>query len=293
MGSNPTIYRILSKIQIINNSTDAHYKVEIKNAIKSVITYKYLLTFWASTPSHYITEVPHTLNFINTNKHTDNINTKESNKVSNIKLPNQAVFTTYISMSISIYSGSFKVHPSFNSFYIKRRRYNSSTINLSKFFHNWISVSAHLYETLSYKVKPTFFGTTFFKNEIHTLNWLSLMDSSGGFRLSKTMLFVTPMERSVDNDSVIQLIIKKGITNSLVFDTTYHQKTIDYLHKGVVFTVGTVPVTYDSKTLDFSIPISSDSLFSQLFMIKLVNKFIKHIEYVNYFKWENGYDIDN
>lgn len=119
------------------------------------------------------------------------------------------------------------------------------------------------------------------------------MDSSGGFRLSKTMLFVTPMERSVDNDSVIQLIIKKGITNSLVFDTTYHQKTIDYLHKGVVFTVGTVPVTYDSKTLDFSIPISSDSLFSQLFMIKLVNKFIKHIEYVNYFKWENGYDIDN
>ena len=278
MGSNPTIYRIKTRFKLINQTPN----INANTIVKTIIIYKYLSVFWTDKLSIYWQKTHNKLNITKVYKHTGQLSLVNNNVTLKKKLSNQ-LFNSYLTISANMYTSVCKLHSSFKSFFIKQSSKGSSIINLVKFFNNWLSMSSHLYDTLTYKIKPMFFGTTFFKKEIYTLNWLSLATTDTNLRLSKVLFFITPIDRTVTSDKIIKLITLKGVTNALVFDTQYHKTTLDYLHKFTVFTLGAVPVTYDAKVVDFAIPISSDNIFTQLFILKLVNKFSKNIEYNEYF----------
>ena len=57
----------------------------------------------------------------------------------------------------------------------------------------------------------------------------------------------------------------------LVIDVLYHSKTIYYLRRTGFYTLGLVPINYNANTLDFAIPVSSDSLLSQVFLIRFLS----------------------
>jgi len=176
----------------------------------------------------------------------------------------------------------FKVHPSFNHLYVRQSVKGSYTINLLKFFSNWLNISSYLYNTLFYKLNPLLFGTVFFKNEINSLNWLSLPKLNINIRLNKTLIFTTPIKRNSISSKVVRILFTLNSNTSFILDTNYHKSTLDYLHKLSIFTVGIVPTFYNAKVVDLALPISVDNIFSQLFIIKLITQTSKLVEYDRY-----------
>jgi hypothetical protein len=81
---------------------------------------------------------------------------------------------------------------------------------------------------------------------------------------------------------VVKLLLGENINTSIILDTNYHKSTLDYLHKLSVFTLGVVPTTYNAKVVDLALPISIDNIFSQLFVLKLIIKTGKLVEYDRY-----------
>ena len=61
-----------------------------------------------------------------------------------------------------------------------------------------------------------------------------------------------------------------GYSSAVLLDTTYHKYTLNYLTKLHYFTIGLIPANYNYKSVDLAIPVSIDSIFSQLFFTRLV-----------------------
>jgi ribosomal protein S2 len=78
-----------------------------------------------------------------------------------------------------------------------------------------------------------------------------------------------------------------GLNNSIILDINYHKSTLMYLDKLSVFTLGVVPTSYDIKSVDLAIPVNIDNLFTQLFIVRLLVKFIKISENTKYTDYSN------
>jgi len=70
--------------------------------------------------------------------------------------------------------------------------------------------------------------------------------------------------------SVFNMLRLKGYTVAFIFDTSYHSKTLYYLHSHNYYTIGLVPVGLNYNTVDFALPASSDSVFTQLFFVRFL-----------------------
>ena len=73
-----------------------------------------------------------------------------------------------------------------------------------------------------------------------------------------------------------------GFRLSIITDINYHNSTINYLNKYNIYTFGIVPTIYNIKSVDLSLPVSSDNIYIQLFFIKLLLKIKKTVEYNKY-----------
>jgi len=133
-----------------------------------------------------------------------------------------------------------------------------------------------------YKLKVTFFGNFFLKNEIISLNWFFLPKIFLKLKLNQLLLFVTPLSRRGYLQKVVYFITKNTTTNVFIFDLLYHQTTIKFFKKTPTLLIGPVPMTYDIKNLDIVIPVSDDNIFSQLFLIKNILLVSKWVEYRKY-----------
>jgi len=192
-------------------------------------------------------------------------------------------FNTYTNISLFSQTKTLKPHYSFYSFFIKNHNQNSSYIlNISKFYNKYINTLTFVINTFYYRLDVVFFGNTFFKNEILSMNWLFLTKYNINLRLNQLLLFVNPLNRSVLSTNILKQLLQVYSINAFIYDVLLHSTTINLLHKLNVVTLGTVPITYNAKTLDIVIPVSTDSIFSQFFVLQLTSKVRKIVEYNRY-----------
>jgi hypothetical protein len=131
------------------------------------------------------------------------------------------------------------------------------------------------------------FGTSYSKKEVISLNWLTLTSyNKTNWRFSKLLLFVLPSPRTNNTYTMFKLLSGNGFLNSIVLDIIYHKTTLYYLHKLSIFTMGVVPTVYDIKSVDFSIPTNNDSIFNQLFVLRLIYKVSKSVENDKYYTYK-------
>ena len=64
----------------------------------------------------------------------------------------------------------------------------------------------------------------------------------------------------------------KNINLFLVIDIIYHSRTLHFLHRFTYFTLGPVPMTQSCYSLSVSLPVSSNSVISNLFFMRLILK---------------------
>ena len=97
------------------------------------------------------------------------------------------------------------------------------------------------------------------------------------------MLFlVLPLVKTNQFSSVSQVFTKLSINSAFLIDVFYHKKTLGFLKKLHIYTLGAVPLIYNSKNLDFSLPTTTDNSFAQFFNIQLLLYLKKQSEYSKY-----------
>ena len=198
-------------------------------------------------------------------------------------------FSVYLSVSVFYQNTTIKPHYSFMSLFFTRSSHGKSSLllSVSKFYKKYVTTFHLIFTMFFYKLKVTFFGNFFLKNEIISLNWAFLPQNFLKLKLNQLLLFVTPLSRRGSLQKVVYFITKNTSTNVFIFDLLYHQTTIKFLKKTPTLLIGPVPITHDIKNLDIVIPVSTDNIFSQLFLIKtilLVSKWVEYKKYLRFLK---------
>lgn len=291
VGSNPTTYLINSNFTLVVNKNKT-------NLLHSKLYLcVYLISTWGSQYRtaqnlnlYNIIQTANNTNLQNLLSYTKNIH-RDMHKVGSTvgycgngksQVFLRKTFTNYIHIGLHSHSTLFRVHSTFQSMYIKNTKKGSITLNINRLFSNYINVVSYISNTSHYNLKPLIFGTVFFKNEIYALNWITAPAIKLSTRLNKLLLFVLPISRNTYNQNTVKLLLEYKTNNAIILDVLYHKTTVQYLRRLSIFSLGIVPTTYDSKSVDLVIPVSSDNIFSQLFILKLINSINKQSEYGKY-----------
>jgi len=128
-----------------------------------------------------------------------------------------------------------------------------------------------MFNLFFYKIDTLTFGTSFFKQELLSLNWQSMKKFKFMWRYTRPFLSFRSNKITTYGDFVFYRLNLLGMRLGLVIDVLYHSKTIYYLHRSGFYTVGLVPINYNINTLNFAVPSTSDSLLTQVFFIRFLS----------------------
>ena len=179
-------------------------------------------------------------------------------------------FKTFIQLNSNSFSTLTIPHHSFRSFYLGYSKGGLVVLNLAKLFNRWKDVYYLFFNLFFYKIDMLTFGSSFFKTELLALNWQVMSKFKFMWRYTRPVLTLKPNKITIYGDFIFTRLSLLGMRMGLVIDVLYHTKTIYYLRRTGFYTLGLVPVNYNLNTLDFAIPSSSDSLLTQIFVIRLL-----------------------
>lgn len=180
-------------------------------------------------------------------------------------------FKSYIRVNSNSITTLTVPHFTFKYFYLGYRRGGVAVLNISKFFTRWKDVYYLMFNLFFYKIDTLTFGTSFFKQELLSLNWQSMKKFKFMWRYTRPFLSFRSNKITTYGDFVFYRLNLLGMRLGLVIDVLYHSKTIYYLHRSGFYTIGLVPINYNINTLNFAIPSTSDSLLTQVFFIRFLS----------------------
>ena len=186
--------------------------------------------------------------------------------ITNIKL--LLSFKSYLRLNTASASTITIPHFSFKYFYLGYRRGGVALLNVNKFFTRWKDVYYLMFNLFYYELDLLTFGTSFFKNEILSINWQSMSRFKFMWRYTRPFFALRPNKITTYGDFVFYRLNLLGLRVGLIIDVLYHSKTIYYLHRSGFYTVGLVPVNYNINSVSFAIPSTSDSLLTQVFFLR-------------------------
>lgn len=174
-------------------------------------------------------------------------------------------------MKINIFNSSnLRVHNSFFLSYLSFASANVSVNSIKKFFQYYKTFFHFISNVFYYKLPFLSFGSSAFKREILSLNWLYLSKFTYMWRYTKSFLFFTPNKI---RDEMLTLFNNYSLLNfhtAAVLDVFYHAKTIYYLNKTGFYTFGLVPTNTPKYVLNFALPTTQESILSQVFFIRFL-----------------------
>jgi len=198
------------------------------------------------------------------------------NKKFFLKKPNQKailpIFKLYMQVNYTTNFLTTKTHTSASENLFSFSKKGLLATNISKIFQKWKNFYYLMFNLYFYKIKILTFGTTFFIKEIQSLNWKSSSIIKTMWRYTHIFLFFTQNKLEVIGVTLFKHLQYSGYNSALLLDIIYHKYTLNYLTKLNYYTIGVVASTTNHKLVDVAIPISTDSLFLQLFFLRTALK---------------------
>ena len=178
-------------------------------------------------------------------------------------------FKLYMQVNYTTNFSAVRTHASAAKHFFFFAKQGLMISNIHKIFQKWKNIYYLLFNLHFYKVQLLTFGTTFFKNEVQSLNWLTSSKIKFIWRYAHVFIFFTPNKLTNVGNLVFTHLKLSGYNSAVILDATYHKYTLNYLTKLHYYTIGLIPSTTNYKLVDFAIPIAADSIFAQLFFIRL------------------------
>ena len=104
---------------------------------------------------------------------------------------------------------------------------------------------------------------------MQSLNWSTSSKIKFIWRYASVFIFYSPNKLTNVGTVVFNHLKLVGYNSAIILDINYHKYTLNYLTTLHYYTIGLTPSTMNHRLVDFAIPISVDSVFSQLFFIRL------------------------
>lgn len=198
------------------------------------------------------------------------------------------LFDTIVKLNGWLVNKNLVVHTSFKGYFIYSNLSNTGFFNLSKFTSIWLNLLTCLDNIFFFNLNFLAFGNPYFKKEVLSLNFFNtkLVKSWGKF--IDSFIFFLNNKTSTSTEFYFKKIKSMGYIIFIIVDVYYHKKTLFYLNKLGLLTVGPVPVYANMYTLFISLPTSSNSVFSNLFFFRLIMR-VKKLARKRYWTVQNHY----
>ena len=179
------------------------------------------------------------------------------------------VFYSFIRLNSWIKNKGLKTHHSFSVYYFYNNKSNLGFFNLRRTFNLWLNIVNFFKNIIFYKKLYTVFGNSYFKYEVLSLNYL-LNKNFSIWRYTHLLIFFISNKLTQSLEHYLNYLILRDIRLTFIVDIFYHKRTVDILRKMKFVLIGPVPVTTNLYTLDIVLPVSSNSIFSNLFFMRLL-----------------------
>lgn len=207
------------------------------------------------------------------------------------KFDYRELFRIFLKMNTTAQVGLLKVNSSWKSFFIDHGG-SIQYVLLGSLFIKFKLIINMLSVIYFFDLKILYFSNAFFRDEVNSLNWSNFKSFIKIWR--RVLPFFTfKFGRIFDKAWIIFYKLRlEGYYVALVIDIQYHIKTLHYLNRAQYYTIGFVPLWYNSNLVHFAIPMSSHGAASQLFVFRfliLIIKDVKKNKYFNNFKIWSGF----
>jgi hypothetical protein len=143
--------------------------------------------------------------------------------------------------------------------------------NTQKFFKKFSNIVSLVCNLFYYRIQILAFGPSLLKNEVLSLNWSVNNVLKTKLRLTHATLFHVPFNNSFYGTRVLKFFKTLfSLNTACILDLNQHRVTLTSLNNLSIFVFGPVPVVYNSKNFDLTLPITNESIFLQHFFLKLI-----------------------
>jgi len=224
-------------------------------------------------PSYHLLPSNHT--------YTKKYITKKVDLVSNFKSFSNIILNELMPIVSTTTRNISQVHPSYSNLFISTSAGGLSMNSTRKIFRLIYNYYLFIYKLEYYNLTPLYFSNPFFKNEVTYLNNYSSARSVL-FTSSLKSIFFKKKTNKLHNYQIFSLLKASGYSTSLIFDVSYHQKTVTNLTKLGFFLLGPLPVYMPKYTLNIALPLTNDSFTAQLVLVRSLFLIKKKIAYTKY-----------
>lgn len=171
---------------------------------------------------------------------------------------------------VSLYNRKklFRPHHTFNVDGYINSGENGGFSNVRLFYAAYRKFYSLLYTMIHFNVPSLIFSNAIFREEACSLNWEHLSNHLFIWKYNYHSLFYKPSKLDDRLPMIFSLFKQSGIVSSLIIDSLYHSKTIYYLHRHNIYSIGFVEGNKPKHVLNSSLPALGDTLLSQLFFIR-------------------------
>lgn len=194
----------------------------------------------------------------------------------------------FLHLNTWITNPSLEVHHSFITFYYFNKQSNLGVFNLKRVLTVWTNVLNFVQNLFFFNLTYVFFSSSYFKYESLSFNWMKNNHLKSLWRYTNPFIFFLNNKTTLYNDIFFKLLSKKAINISFLVDVYYHKRTVYYLQKYKFTTIGPVPISSSFYLLNITFPTSSNSVFSNLFFIRLITRVKKMVLYNKYQGYKNS-----
>jgi hypothetical protein len=145
---------------------------------------------------------------------------------------------------------------------------NGGFSNIKLFFSAYRKFYNLLFTLIHFNVSSLIFSNAIFREEACSLNWEHLSSHLFIWKYNYHTLFYNPSKLDDRLPMIFSLFKQSGVTSSVIIDSLYHSKTIYYLHRYNIYSIGFVEGNKPKYMLNSSLPALGDTLLSQLFFIR-------------------------
>ena len=181
------------------------------------------------------------------------------------------LFFMYLDFANITSSQFSRIHTHNRGFFLDEDMYPANPyLNIQKVYKKWVHFHSFLINLFYVHTCIFMYSTKLLKNEVLSFNWSYDLLPYSLFKQVSNYFFFKGSRYGEQPDIIYNNFLEERIEVAFISDLQYHVKSIFHLKNCGVFLLGPVPYGMSPWSLHYSIPVASNTLFTQYFFIKLL-----------------------
>ena len=196
---------------------------------------------------------------------------------------NTKLFFLYLSFANGLGEAITHINSNFKPFFLGLlSKHTSPYLNVTKLLHMWLHTHTLLYNLFYNQTIFLTFSNKTLQKEAYAVNWYQDTKTYSLFRYSIPLFFLKNHPFGLETNLAFNRLSDLGLECAFVTDFRYHYRTVAFLKKYHIYTLGLVPYNLNPWTLHYPIPVAVNSIFTQYFFLKLLF-YIQNEARLNYY----------